>query len=94
MTELDNIILSFCKREEEAGCYKYKVAGVDIYNLVRFRLRNDYLQSKGYSFVEKYEGANLLAVFKTFIVSAFQLSKLFLLRKKCDVFFYSFSHHL
>ncbi len=90
MTELDNIILDLCKREEEAGCYDYQIEGVSIYNLIRFKVRNDYIKTKGYSFVEKYGGVRVWDVIKSFIISVVHLTKIWLSGKKYDVMFYPF----
>lgn len=90
MTELDEIIQQLCKREEKAGCYDYKIDGVGIYNLIRFKTRNTYLQAKGYNFVEKYSGGNVFQAVKSILVSGFQLLKIRMLRKKYDALFYPF----
>ena len=90
MTELDKILVKLCEREESSGCYNIKINGVGIYNLVRFRVRNDYLQTKGYNFVEKYSGAKPFDIIKSFIISAYQLAKIRLFKKKYDAFIYPF----
>lgn len=90
MAELDNIIISLCEREEKSGCYDCEIAGFKAYNLIRFKVRNAYLQSLGYNFVEKYAGVNYLVVAKSFIVSSFQIIKILLGRKKYTTMFYPF----
>lgn len=90
MTELDSIIINLCQREENAGCYNFKINDIAIYNFIRFKVRNDYLKSKGYSFVEKYGGAKPFEIIKSLFISAYQLSKIWLFKKKFDVFFYPF----
>ena len=90
MTELDNIILDLCKREEEAGCYDYEIAGIKVYNLVRFDVRNFYLQAKGYNFIEKYKGADYIEIVRTIIKSTFQLSKIWFGKRKFETLFYPF----
>ena len=84
MTELDNIILDLCKREEEAGCYDYEIAGIKVYNLVRFDVRNFYLQAKGYNFIEKYKGADYIEIVRTIIKSTFKLSKTWFGKRKFE----------
>lgn len=90
MTELDKIITGFCEREEKAGCYEYEVAGIKAYNLIRFKIRNDYLQSKGFNFVENYKGANYFEVLKSLTKSTIQLSKIWFGKKKYATLFYPF----
>ena len=90
MTELDSIICNLCKREEDTGCYNITIDGIGVYNLIRFKVRNDFLQSKGYNFVEKYSGVKLSELIKSLFISAFQLAKIRVLRRKYDVFFYAF----
>lgn len=90
MSELDEIIHQLCKREEKAGCYDYKIDGISIYNLIRFKTRNIYLQVKGYNFVEKYSGGSLYQTVKSILISGFQLLKIRVLKKQYDALFYPF----
>ncbi len=90
MTELDKIIKQLCKREEEAGCYDYKIDGISLYNLIRFKARNTYLQANGYNFVEKYSGGSLYQTVKSILISGFQLLKIRVMKKQYDSLFYPF----
>lgn len=87
---LDIVLSDLCKREELAGCYDCEVCGIHVYNLVRFIIRNYYLSGKGLDFVEDVPKPDYWIISKSFISSAFQLSKLLLLNKKYDVMFYPF----
>lgn len=90
-TELDTVLQGLCKREIEAGCYDCKVGDINAYNLVRFRLRNYYLTSRGLEFVDNSStSVNYWHFAKSFTQSAIQLLKLILLRKRFDVLFYPF----
>ena len=90
MTELDSIILRICEREEKSGCYDCEVAGIKVYNLIRFKVRNIILQAQGHNFVENYEGVSFLQFIKSLTISTFQLSKIRLERKKYNTLFYPF----
>ena len=90
MTELDSIILRICEREEKSGCYDCEVAGIKVYNLIRFKVRNIILQAQGHNFVENYEGVSFLQFIKSLTISTFQLSKIRLGRKKYNTLFYPF----
>ena len=90
MTELDKIINSLCEREEKSGCYDCEVAGIKVYNLIRFEVRNIYLQARGYSFVEEYKGANYFEILRAITKSTFQLGKIWFGKKKYDTLFYPF----
>lgn len=88
--ELDNILRDFNKREEEAGCYLCKVDGICVYGMIRFTLRNIYLQSKGYNFVEKYKTVKLGNIIWSFLVSTFQFAKLWFSGNSYPNMFYAF----
>ena len=89
-TELDNILIELCEREKKAGCYDCTVGGIHAYNLVRFKVRNDYLSAKGMHFVESSTGANFWNILKSLVLSLIHFIKIVLLNKHYDVLFYPF----
>lgn len=90
MTELDKIIISLCEREEKSACYNCEISGIKAYNLIRFEVRNTYLQAKDYNFIEKYSEVKHLEVIRTLAKSLFQLVKIWVFHEKYNTLFYPF----
>lgn len=88
--ELDNIISELCKREDTSGCYDIEIDGIKVYNLIRFKVRNIFLASRGFNFVEKFHGLNRWHYIKSIFQSAFQLGKILLRHKKIETLFFPF----
>lgn len=88
--DLESLLKEFVQKENVSGCYDCRVAGENVYNIIRTDVRRLYTKSNGQEVMPLYSPLNKRSAVISFFISFWHLVKLGVKCKQVDNIIFSF----